>query len=422
MNPRQILNRDNWQLPEVVRCRRLLRWMAGGLALGAGVLLSGHSHILAAGRPGDVPPARQAPSLCERDAEGPDEEEVVRLRLFNDLAGKHPERTPRPVADGTYPGTVAPRTVDSATVRARIRAVEAWGQAGGAQGVAGCLGALQDAHPSVRRSAARTLARLDPPLVFRAVLDTLSTGSARDVRALDEALPLLRGSLETPMTGVLRAGDSQGMSRPAAAYALGRMGSRAAGPLLAESAWSENPTLAALCADAMISTASEAAVPWYVPLTQHPNPDLRMAAVHALGRTSGSQTVAALEEVAFGANEPTREVRVAAIAYLGTVGDSRTVPKLIAVMRRFPWSQPAAAHTLRRLTGAELGTSPLEWEQWRDAAPPPPPESVFPPLSGPGAGTPAGQEALTFPRVNAADLFRGAPGPQASPPEPGDRE
>jgi len=135
-----------------------------------------------------------------------------------------------------------------------------------------------------------------------------------------------------------------------------------------------------------------------------------------LGRTNGPRTAAALEEVACGEDEPTREVREAAVSYLGTVGDDNTVTELIGVMRRFTWIRPAAARALKRLTGVALGTSPEEWEQWRDAAIGPLLEPDLPPLSSGDAGLRGGQDALTFPKMEAGDIFRGVPGVAGSQP------
>ena len=249
----------------------------------------------------------------------------------------------------------------------RLRALEGLAQTGDARQAGAFMDALADPSPEVRALAARVLAQLDPVSVFESVMALLSTSGPEALAHLDEALPTLRMCLEEKTISVVEDGAAPLARRRAAVYALGRMQSAAAMPLLARLAWAAEASLALQCADALISIADPVAVAHVARLCGHPTREVRWRAVEGLAWMGGPDAVAALGGVAIDCPAGDLELGRRALTLLGTAPQDQAIVLLVNVMRRNLKLRREAAGVLRQMTGEDLGDLPSAWLAWHES-------------------------------------------------------
>ncbi|MCP4641547.1 MAG: HEAT repeat domain-containing protein [bacterium] len=227
-----------------------------------------------------------------------------------------------------------------------------------------CLVCLGDPDRGVCDAAVRTLLAQDPDLLARRMLDGLASGRADLWKGIASALPRLRKPIETRMIDILSEKKADPWRRMLAAYSLGTMHSRRAMQPLRELAWSGVPGVSGYCAQALAALNDPAALRDVAELAGHPESEVRLAAVSALGRAGGSVARKALELVVASPNEPDIAVRGEAVRLLGIVGGASSVPVLIEAMRQHRGVADKAAESLKQLTGLDFGDKPDRWSDW----------------------------------------------------------
>ena len=216
----------------------------------------------------------------------------------------------------------------------------------------------------MRALAARVLAQLDPVIVFESVMALLSLAGSDSLALLDEALPVLRISLEDKMISVVEDEAVPLPRRRAGVYALGRMQSFAAMPMLARLAWEAEAPLALQCTDALISIADPIAVAHVARLCGHPIREIRWRAVEGLAWMGGPVAVEALGGVAIDCPAEDLKLGERALSLLGAAPGDQAIPLLINVMRRNLKLRHAAAGVLRQISGEDQGDLPSAWLAW----------------------------------------------------------
>lgn len=264
-------------------------------------------------------------------------------------------------------GSAAPvlwEMLQSTEPATRVQALEGLVELGGAEGISAILCSLLDPDPGVRAASGKLLVSVEPDALFGQIMSVLCSGSYESVASLDAALPLLSGSLERKLLSTLASEEEPTARRIAAAYGLGRMGTRASTPVLSQSVLSPDWGLAVFSATALAAVADPAAEKLFLDLLDHPIWEVRSAAIDGLARLGSEPAKAALTALVSGERAADAALRQQAAIALSMMGDESVVPLLVTVMGRDPTFQHAAARTLRRLTGQRLGDHPGEWALW----------------------------------------------------------
>jgi HEAT repeat protein len=240
---------------------------------------------------------------------------------------------------------------------------------------------LADTDAGVRQSARNALVHVKAQALDGAVIAVLLAGDRHLLTGVDEALPLLRETLEPGMLARLTGERASSMECAAAAYALGRMKSKVATPILAEYAKTDKALVAVTCAHALYSIGDEGSLRELAGLIDSSYVEVRRAAVYGLVRIGGPEVLEKLTAVASGKTETNLGLRQEAVMLLGYVGDWSTVDLLINLIKQQAGLGRAAAHALERLTGLSVGDRPYLWTDWyneivaqqKAAEEPPPP-------------------------------------------------
>ncbi len=226
--------------------------------------------------------------------------------------------------------------------------------------------ALDDPDPQVRETALQKLASLDPGRLVQELVLRLDSPDGAYPISLEEVLPTLKQRLERPLMALLRDRETAHDTRIVAVRILGLMGSERAVHELSSQAFQADDTGLALAAtQALALVASPDALPALNALTLHPTPGIRTEALHGLARIGGPIALSGIEAMALNPRENNARIRREAIAYIGLMGADPSIDVLISVMNRYPQTREEVVAALRRLTGLNLGNSPLEWTQWR---------------------------------------------------------
>ena len=281
--------------------------------------------------------------------------------------------TPNPSRRGIIPrqpgkeGAALPVLVETSQSEdplTRLRGLEGLAQTAPASNVGAFLSALSDSEPDIRDLAQRTLASLDPSLVFERVMGGIRSRDGKTAWAVDGALPVLRSSLETRMLGVLQSNRESVSRRQTAAYCLGRMNSVAAIPALADFAMTPESEVAPACAYALMAIRDPLAIPWIEKLAGYPDGNVQVGAIQALAAMAGPESIQALGRVALGDQEIDKAVRQQATALLAATRDEQAIPVLIDIVEKDAAIRGSALAALRKLTGRDPGDTAQDWREW----------------------------------------------------------
>jgi HEAT repeat protein len=246
----------------------------------------------------------------------------------------------------------------------RTRALEGLSRTKSAEFIPFAIYSLADPSPSVRDRAQQTMYRVDGEALSEAVVAVLAWGEPHVIAAVDGALPGLRTMLEPGLLRVLDATGTTRDERAAAAYGLGRIGSRRAVEPLAEKVWGDDPVLSVYAAYAIASVDDPGSLPILVKMVQHTNLNVRLPAYLGIARVGGPEALSLLTAAASPGGEPNRNVKREVIRYLGLVGDESTVHFLIGLVRaRSGFVQPAI-DALEVITGMPSGLDAERWLEW----------------------------------------------------------
>ncbi len=308
-------------------------------------------------------------------------------------------KTGKSGSDAAKPTQVILQLLDSPDPETRRRGVEMLASMGTEDAAKVLLTVLADGDAGVRESAKDALSRFDARELDGAVVNVLLGGNPRFVAGVDDALPVLRETLEPGMLARLTGEHTPKLERAAAAYALGRMRSKVATPLLAEYAKSKSSIVAITCAHALYAIGDEGSLRELVALTDSPLVEVRRAALYGMILIGGPEVLRKITDIASGKTEHDMELRQDAVVLLGYVGDWSTVELLIRLIRQQAGFGRQAGRALERLTGLTVGDRPFLWLDWYQeimdqqkaaAAAAPPPLVPTAARQGPIPGLPPG--------------------------------
>ncbi len=247
----------------------------------------------------------------------------------------------------------------------RIQGLLGLADAAAAESVTLLVNALDDPAPEVREIALQKLGILDTERLVRELVARLASHDEFTRWSVDRALPQLKPRIEAPMLSLLDAPDMDPGTRIVAARALGAMGSEEAVPSLSRAAFETTDTgLAQAAAEALAVIASPNGLPALQELSRYPDARVRAEALTGLARIGGPVALSAIEAMALDPHESDIRNRREAIRYIGLLGGERSIETLINTMNRYPQTRETVVVALTRLTGLNLGNSPLEWTRW----------------------------------------------------------
>ncbi|GMW00231.1 MAG: hypothetical protein AMXMBFR84_13690 [Candidatus Hydrogenedentota bacterium] len=258
----------------------------------------------------------------------------------------------------------------------RKRGLEGIALSGEQQAVTVCVAFLADPDAEVRMAARTALDQFDDGWVAADIRRILAGGGPGLVHALDYAIPSLKGSLEQPFLRTLDDPQEPSRDRVVAAYCLGRMGSRDAIPALTRGAWSSDKEFSEYCAYALSSIIDPVSVQELAGMSNHPNQEIRWAAIQGLGTIGGPKAFESLRSTALGQTEKVMSLRQEAMFQLARSGDLDSIPVIMEIMGQSPTLSRPAIEAMKYLTGLDLGPSTRAWRQWyetvkREFVPPP---------------------------------------------------
>ena len=250
----------------------------------------------------------------------------------------------------------------------RERAAEAWAALDTPEALEMLLNFLCDYNPEARAIAARRLSGWAAEPLFDAVVRVLDGKDVMRAAGVDLALPELRPALETAMVALFANEEEPLQRRAAAAYCLGRMGSRPAIPKLAEGARAQDTPFALACAQALHLLHATDQAPLWSDLTGHSDMYMRAIALDALAEAGGPEALEALRRVATGeTGERSIHLLQQAARGIALFPFDDAVPTLIEVMSKNLKLRMFVYNLLELRTGVDAGQTPSEWQKWYDA-------------------------------------------------------
>lgn len=337
----------------------------------------------------DVKPEATAPSADALSQGAKRLEEI--LRNFAPVLSRSPA-TPSGAAQDTHGGVNLlrdmARSEDPAT---RLRAIELWKSGSGTHEWSLLIPLLSDPAPEVRDAAANAMARSceeRPDEFAEQALLAMQYPDSAQAQALAGVLPMLRGAVEGVLIQALTAAETSVARRAAAAACLGAAGSEKAVRELGEGAWDADPVLALACVKALASIRSPECGPVWQELLTHADPAVRLIALDGIVETGGAEVADQLRRIAAGETETDGAVKASAIHHLAGFAPRVAVPMLVQILVAHPPARAAVAEELKRLTGMDFGTNPVEWQQWLEVVegkrPPPQQEEQEAPTADTG--------------------------------------
>lgn len=229
------------------------------------------------------------------------------------------------------------------------------------------VSALSDTDVQVREAAAAALTACAPQPLDEAIWRWVSTTPAQVRVRADDVFPQLRENLGGLLLDRLED-DSTPVDRMAgAAYVLGRLGLVEAAPILQKRAWTRDPDLAYASADALARIARDSDLPSLRQLATHPEPGIRRIVVQGAANIGGKKGLELLHSMALHPGEPDPDVRVAAIAAIGTVRSPDSVHALIDILHKRGDFRNDTIDALEALTRLPLDPVVGTWTGWYSA-------------------------------------------------------
>jgi hypothetical protein len=241
-------------------------------------------------------------------------------------------------------------------------AYEAALAAGAAKDAVLILPYLGEPIPELRAMLLEALTRLPGEAVCGAVIGAL-LGGGEETLLLHDILPDLASHIEQPLLEIVNDTFESTGARMAAAYALGRISSRAAiDPLLKLTA-SKEPGLAQEAVRALYTLNLPELAPQWRALLDHDDQAIRAAAIAALSRCANDAALNTLYEVASGALPQEYALQVQAVDGMTAWPFPQCGPLLLDVMKKNLYTRQRIGSYLRAWTGLDLPDTPSLWEQ-----------------------------------------------------------
>ncbi|MDQ7778139.1 MAG: HEAT repeat domain-containing protein [Planctomycetota bacterium] len=188
---------------------------------------------------------------------------------------------------------------------------------------------MDDPRPGIRKAVAQTLGKLNYPESVAALMNSLSTDDAATLAAVVESLGRLKARQALPGITALLEKDLSTDALAAVVDAIGEIGEREseAAILSVKASLLAERRLRVSFANALGSIGSPAAAANLEPLLSDEFPDVRQAAVSAVGRLRATELLAKLVDLL--ENDQEAAVRRAAAVALGAMGSKDAVPALL---------------------------------------------------------------------------------------------
>jgi len=263
--------------------------------------------------------------------------------------------------------------VTSTDETTRIQGLEGLSYFGQPDGIRFVLAATQDPSEAVRNRAAALLETLPQGILAQELTRLIVSDSEEAFVLADRVLPLLRNQLEPHFLDVLGVRDAAPEELVAALYALGRLRSTSAIPLMANLANSTQEQVARVAIEALVGMRHGEAIPYLEKLYSHPKRGVRFQALEGVASTGSIAGLTSLRRAASGEFSSRVTFCRRAVFLMGARYGAYAIPSLITAMKANDTVQQAAGTVLADLTGEKLGASPERWEQWYANATTPPP-------------------------------------------------
>lgn len=221
---------------------------------------------------------------------------------------------------------------------------------------------LGEPIPELRALLIEALNRLPADQACGAVIGAL-LGGGEESALLHTALPELASLLEQPLLEILNDTFESTGARMAAAYALGRISSRAAVEPLYRLTASKEPGLAQEAVRALYALNLPELAPQWRALLEHEDPTIRAVAIAALGRCANDFALNTLYEVASGALPQDYSLQLQAVDGMTQWPFPQCGPLLLDVMKKNMYTRQRIGSYLRAWTGLDLPDAPTLWEQ-----------------------------------------------------------
>lgn len=318
-------------------------------------------------------------------------------------ASKTQDRGPVRVQESKRPDTdssasdLLVQMLQSPDAAIRARAAEGLRGAAAKDAAPLLLIALADSDGRVRDAAGRSVESLPKDELIRCVLGALGWGDPVVARGVDAALPRLRDAIEVPLIERFESRETPRVERMAAAYCLGRIGSRRAGVPLASEIWGDDLALALYCADALSSVENPNLLAEFVRMAAHPQVQVRVAAYRGLARIGGDDARKTLMEAASGRAERDTGARKIAIRLLAYVPNEEVVEYLVDQVRANAGLVAPATDALAAMFGLPYGLARERWLEWYREVWQPTKPAGTPPPSARASTNPASPVPVGFP-------------------------
>ncbi len=270
---------------------------------------------------------------------------------------------PAEEGEGRTPG-LAPDLAVSEDATVRMAAVSALREQRTGAAARDLVLLVGDPDAAVSRAAVRALADYPAGLLQPWVWEALARGRPELATAVANALPAWRSRLEAPLLARLEDPNRPLGDRQLAAYALGRLGSESATPLLAQLVREADWPLAYVAADALSRVRSRQAVALWRDLLNHPASAIREMALEALMQLDSANVADTLYAAAAGRSEPAFGVQYRAAELLYDLELREAASRLVNVMAENPPLRVRAGQLLQALTGYSFGARAQPWQDW----------------------------------------------------------
>jgi len=199
------------------------------------------------------------------------------------------------------------------------------------------------------------------------LLAALVTGSPDYIESVGASAHHFKEKLEQSLRSTLEDNSLSGPNRAAAAYLLGRMGSRDAVPALKALIWDRDGLIGEAAATALWRMNDITLHKTWEELLRHPAVPMRAIGIQGLAQLKTDAGADHILLMAAGGIGTPLGMQTMATDLLATLPPAMAIPRLISVMRRNFSLRNRAWKILMHLTGEPIPEVPSEWENWYQA-------------------------------------------------------
>lgn len=246
----------------------------------------------------------------------------------------------------------------------RASALASMGPASDASHAGRLLVALNDPDHAVRTTAIQQLQQSPVRPVADALLDVVGPDFNLQPEWSAAMAPLATSELEGRLVATLADPAERPTRRAAAARALALLRRTGAVQALGAALWDGRQPVAQAALDALFFLRATEAIPQWLALVDHPDPQVAATAVRALADLGGPAANALLMAIALGERPADSTMQAAALRGIDAWPGAQAVPAMVSVMEANPELRMPVGRILRERTGLELGPDPAVWRAW----------------------------------------------------------